>query len=211
MTGDAAGRLSIPPGSDFPLTNLPYGVGAPPGERPRIVVAVGSSAIDLAALAFRNRLDGTVAEPFEVFAADRLDRFMAAGPAAWAAVRTRLQELLADPAARIDVEAALLRREQLSLLLPFTVADYVDFYSSLDHASTVGRLFRPDAEPLPPNWRWLPVGYHGRAGTVVVSGTPVVRPTGERQRTDGGGGAPVVGPTEQLDFEAEVAFIVGVP
>ncbi|MGZ6803017.1 MAG: fumarylacetoacetate hydrolase family protein, partial [Nocardioidaceae bacterium] len=98
--------------------------------------------------------------------------------------------------------------------LPFTVADYVDFYCSLDHASNVGRIFRPDAEPLLPNWRHLPVGYHGRAGTVVVSGTDVVRPSGQRVSpgsTGGGPPAPTFGPSRRLDIEAEVGFVVGTP
>jgi fumarylacetoacetase len=96
----------------------------------------------------------------------------------------------------------------VALHLPFTVADYVDFYCSLDHASNVGRIFRPDAEPLLPNWRHLPIGYHGRAGTVVVSGTPVVRPCGQRRPP--GAEAPTFGPSVRLDIEAEVGFVVGV-
>jgi fumarylacetoacetase len=95
------------------------------------------------------------------------------------------------------------------LHLPFDVADYVDFYSSLEHATNMGRLFRPDADPLPPNWRWLPVGYHGRAGTVVVSGTDVRRPRGQLKPTDTD--APVYAPSRGLDIELELGFVVGVP
>jgi fumarylacetoacetase len=102
-----------------------------------------------------------------------------------------------------------MRRESVQLHLPFTVADYVDFYSSIDHASNVGRMFRPDGEPLLPNWRHLPVGYHGRAGTVVVSGTPIVRPWGQRRPR--GSDGPTYGATASLDIEAEVGFVVGVP
>ena len=94
-------------------------------------------------------------------------------------------------------------------LLPFTVADYVDFYSSLEHATNIGRMFRPDSEPLLPNWRHLPVGYHGRAGTVVVSGTPVRRPRGQAKAPDAD--TPVFGPSQRLDFELELGFVVGVP
>jgi fumarylacetoacetase len=94
-------------------------------------------------------------------------------------------------------------------LLPFTVADYVDFYSSLEHATNIGRIFRPDSEPLLPNWRHLPVGYHGRAGTVVVSGTPVRRPQGQAKPPDAT--APSFGPSHRLDFELELGFVVGVP
>ena len=91
--------------------------------------------------------------------------------------------------------------------LPIEVGDFVDFYSSIHHATNVGRLFRPDAEPLLPNWRYLPVGYHGRAGTVVVSGTPISRPTGQRRGPDGG--PPAFGPSKALDFELEVGFVTG--
>jgi fumarylacetoacetase len=98
---------------------------------------------------------------------------------------------------------------QADLTLPFAVADYVDFYSSLEHATNLGRMFRPDQEPLLPNWRWLPVAYHGRAGSVVVSGTDVVRPSGQRKAPDED--APTFGPTRRLDFELELGFVVGVP
>jgi fumarylacetoacetase len=104
----------------------------------------------------------------------------------------------------------LLPLAEVALRLPFHVADYVDFYSSLHHATNVGRLFRPQGDPLPPNWRWLPVAYHGRAGTVVVSGTPVVRPQGQRPPAEPAA-APSYGPTAALDVEVEVGFVVGTP
>ena len=99
--------------------------------------------------------------------------------------------------------------EEVEPRLPFTVADYVDFYSSLEHATNMGRMFRPDAEPLLPNWRHLPVGYHGRAGTVVVSGTPIRRPRGQTKTPDAD--APTFGPSRRLDVELELGFVVGVP
>jgi fumarylacetoacetase len=101
------------------------------------------------------------------------------------------------------------RSRSAALALPFDVADYVDFYSSLEHATNMGRLFRPDAEPLPPNWRWLPIGYHGRAGTVVVSGTDVVRPWGQLKPPEAD--APTYAPSRRLDVELELGFVVGVP
>jgi fumarylacetoacetase len=153
-------------------------------------------------------LDGTVPDPVTAFGADRLDAFLAAGPVAWHRVRTRLRELL-DASPPEQLLGAVLPLAALQPTLPFTVADYVDFYSSLEHATNVGRIFRPDAEPLPPNWRWQPIGYHGRAGTIVVSGTPVRRPIG--QWRPAGASRPVVGPTEKLDVEVEVAAVVGVP
>ncbi len=128
----------------------------------------------------------------DVFAQPTLNALMAAGPAAWreaiAAARAHDGPRIADPQMR----------------LPFDVADYVDFYASLEHASNLGRMFRPDQEPLLPNWRWLPVGYHGRAGTVVVSGTDVVRPRGQLRAGE-------FGPSQRLDVELELGFVVGVP
>ena len=127
------------------------------------------------------------------------------GPQTWARVREGLRALATGP----DAEPATVAIADVELLLPVAVRDYVDFYSSLDHATNVGRLFRPDADPLPPNWRHLPVGYHGRSGTVVVSGTPIRRPRG--QRLEAGADAPVFGPSMRLDVELELGFVVGVP
>jgi fumarylacetoacetase len=190
------------------VTNLPYGVAAPAGEPARVVVPIGTHALDLAAVARSGLLSGTLPDPVAAFAADTLDGLLGAGPAGWAAVRTRLRELL-DETPSEHLSGALLPLAGLQPALPFTVADYVDFYSSLDHATNVGRIFRPDADPLPANWRWQPLGYHGRAGTVVVSGTPVRRPIGQWRPP--GAQEPVVGPTEKLDVEVEVAYVVGVP
>jgi len=127
---------------------------------------------------------------------------LALGPDAWAETRAQITELVESEALpALPLDAA-------SLLLPFEVGDYVDFYASLDHASNVGRIFRPDQEPLLPNWRHLPVGYHGRSGTVVVSGTPVVRPCGQRKSP--AEQSPTYGPSLRLDIEAELGFVVGV-
>jgi len=192
----------VPDGHPFGLANLPFGVfshssaGAGAGAR-RIGVAVGEQVLDVAPV-----LDDAV------FAAPTLDRFLARGRATWSETRARITELLTDAHYQGAVSAHLLPRSEVTLHLPFTVADYVDFYCSLDHASNVGRIFRPDAEPLLPNWRHLPVGYHGRAGTVVVSGTPVVRPCGQRRPP--GSDGPAYGPSARLDVEAEIAFVVGV-
>jgi fumarylacetoacetase len=135
----------------------------------------------------------------DVFGEPSLNALLAAGPAAW-------DEAIA--AARSHDGPRIPEREA-RLRLPFDVADYVDFYSSLEHASNLGRLFRPDQEPLLPNWRWLPVAYHGRAGSVVVSGTDVVRPRGQSKGPDED--APTFGPSRRLDFELELGFVVGVP
>jgi fumarylacetoacetase len=130
----------------------------------------------------------------DVFAQPTLNPLLAAGPAAW---HEAVSAARAHDGPRVDVAPQL----------PFAVADYVDFYSSLEHATNLGRMFRPGADPLLPNWRWLPVGYHGRAGTVVVSGTDVIRPQGELK----GEGDPVYAPSRRLDIELELGFVVGVP
>jgi len=195
----------VPDGSPFPLQNLPYGVFAGAGDdQPRIGVAIGDGVLDLAA-ALRAE-DAGVAESFRQAS---LNGLLAAGPLRWSALRERVTGLLTDERHRRAVEPALLPADGLRMLLPFEVGDYVDFYSSEQHATNLGRIFRPAEEPLKPNWKHLPVGYHGRAGTVVVSGTPVARPCG--QRRPAGADAPGYGPSTRLDIEAEVGFVVGVP
>jgi fumarylacetoacetase len=179
------------------------------GARPRAGVAIGEHVLDLTALTVAGLLAGPDWRArHEWFAAGSLNAFMAAGPAAWQRIRSRLTGLLRDPRHRGKVEPHLVPRNSVELLLPFEVADYVDFYASREHAITVGQIFRPGSPALPRNWLHLPVGYHGRAGSVVVSGTPVRRPSG--QRLPGRAQAPVFGPTERLDFEAEIGFVVGV-
>ena len=192
--------VDVPDGSDFPIQNLPYGVFSTVESGPRVGVAIGNQVIDLSRVNVPYRAD---------FSEPTLNTFMARGRPAWDAVRARLFELLTDPGQRDAVSTHLLDGDQVTMHLPFEVADYVDFYASEHHASNVGRMFRPDAEPLTPNWKHLPIGYHGRSGTVVVSGTPVVRPTGQRKHPSEA--APTFGPTQRLDIEAEVGFVVGVP
>ncbi|MEU7843111.1 fumarylacetoacetase [Micromonospora sp. NPDC049114] len=189
-------------GSPYGVTNLPYGVFSAGGDEPRIGVRIGSWVFDLAGAETAELVlaAGALCRP-------TLNDFMALGRPQWTAVRQRIVELLTDPAHRSAVEPLLVPLADVELLLPFEVADYVDFYSSEHHASNVGQIFRPGQPPLLPNWKHLPIGYHGRAGTVVVSGTPVVRPTGQRASAEG----PVTGPSVRLDIEAEVGFVVGVP
>ncbi|MBF6546485.1 fumarylacetoacetase [Nocardia brasiliensis] len=185
-------RLEVPADSLFGVDNLPYGVFAPAGQNYRVGTRVGDAVVDLAA---------TLGDP--EFAGPSLAALMAQGPQRWREVRERVREL-------VDTEidsAAVHALADVRLGLPVPIGDYVDFYASIDHATNLGRLFRPDSEPLLPNWRHLPVGYHGRAGTVVVSGTDVIRPSGQR-RTDSG--TPDFGPSRRLDIEAELGFLVGV-
>jgi fumarylacetoacetase len=188
--------VPVPGGSPFPLQNLPYGVFSRGTDQPRVGAAIGDHVVDLAPV-LRD----------DVFATASLNPFMARGREAWSATRQELTSLLADPAHRAAVEPHLIPRDAVRLHLPFEVADYVDFYSSEHHASNVGRIFRPGSPPLSPNWKHMPIGYHGRAGTVVVSGTPVVRPCGQRKRP--ADAAPSFGPSIRRDIEAEVGFVVG--
>jgi fumarylacetoacetase len=192
--------ITVPEDSPFPIQNLPYGVFRHQKAAPRVGVAVGEWVLDLARLDIPHAAD---------FASPSLNRFMARGRPAWKAVRARLQNLLRDPAQRPHVQPHLIPQVEVHLELPFAVGDYVDFYSFEPHARNMGLMLRPGSEPLLPNWRHLPVGYHGRAGTVVVSGTPVRRPSG--QRREPGAAAPSFGPTQRLDIEAEVGFVVGRP
>ena len=197
--------LPVPADSPFGIANLPYGVVEWPGHpRPRVAVPIGEQVLDLAGLL--EHIDGDLA--FLVRGVS-LDHLLQEGPEAWAALRATLVHLLTDDRHREVVEPALLPRDQVRSVLPFTVADYVDFYSSEQHATNIGRIFRPDSPPLPPNWKHLPVGYHGRAGTVAVSGTDVVRPQGQRKPPDAA--TPAYGPSVRLDIEAEVGFVVGTP
>ncbi|MEH0841335.1 fumarylacetoacetase [Micromonospora sp. CPCC 205711] len=189
-------------GSAYGISNLPYGVFRHDGREARIGVRVADLVLDLAGAEAAGLVlaGGALGRP-------TLNDFMALGRPQWTAVRQRLVELLTEEAHRPAVEPLLVPLAEVELLLPFDVADYVDFYSSDHHASNVGQIFRPGQPPLLPNWKHLPIGYHGRAGTVVVSGTPVVRPSGQRATPQG----PTTGPSVRLDIEAEVGFVVGVP
>jgi fumarylacetoacetase len=185
-----------PRGAPFGLANLPYGVFSAGNGHPRVGVRIGDSVLDLAE-----------ALGEQVFAEPALNAFMAQGRARWSDVRARITELLAGERHRATVEAALRPLSAVRLHLPFVPGDYVDFFGNEYHAANAGRIFRPDGEPLTPNWRHLPIGYHGRSGTVVPSGTPVIRPCGQRKPP--GEPLPVFGPSRRLDFEAEVGFVIG--
>jgi fumarylacetoacetase len=167
-----------------------FGVFSVDGNAPRVGFRANEGILDLAEAGL-----GTV------FEAATLNPFLALGRSSWEDTVARADEL-------VDAGADLVAPEAATSHLPFEVGDYVDFYSSLEHATNLGRLFRPDSEPLLPNWRHLPVGYHGRAGTVVVSGTPVVRPSGQTKGP--ADGAPRYGPSRRLDIELELGFVVGI-
>jgi fumarylacetoacetase len=169
-------------------------------------VAIGAYVLDAGAAA---RTTGAPSAVLAPLSAPVLNPLLAQGPPVWARVRASLTAWLTEDAFRGTVESCLVPREEVTLHLPFEVADYVDFYASEHHAANLGRIFRPGSEPLTPNWKHLPIGYHGRAGTVVVSGTPVARPSGQRKGP--GDPAPDFGRSRRLDFEAEVGFVVGAP
>src|SRR5208282_2226662 len=190
--------LDLLPDSLFGTANLPYGVfSADEGRRdPGIGVRIGDSVLDLARV---------LADP--VFGEPTLNAFMAQGRSRWNEVRAQITELLTAERHRGAVEAALYPVSAVRSHLPFTAGDYVDFFGNEYHAANAGRILRPDSEPLAPNWKHLPIGYHGRSGTIVVSGTPVTRPRGQRLGPQDS--APTFGPSRRLDFEAEVGFVVG--
>ena len=197
--------LDLPPGTGFGVLNLPFGIfSTEPAGGPRAGAAIGDQVLDVAAVADDLRLPLR-----ELFAEPALNRFLAAGPAAWREARERITEWLTSPAHRAVVQPHLVPLAGARLHLPFAVADYVDFYASRNHAENVGAIFRPGQPPLPRNWLHMPLGYHGRAGSVVVSGTPLTRPHG--QRREPGADGPSFGPSLRLDFEAEVGFVAGVP
>jgi fumarylacetoacetase len=184
----------------FGISTLPYGV-VRTGNGAQPAVRIGEFALLL-----RPATAALLGEHAALFSGPNLDAFLAAGAESWAQVRAAVTSWLTDEDYRQQLEPLLVPLAGLPAVLPFSVADYVDFYASENHARNAGRIFRPDAEDsLLPNWKHLPVGYHGRAGTVVVSGTGVRRPSGQRRT----GTEVEFGPTQRLDIEAEVGFVVG--
>ncbi|WP_406421441.1 fumarylacetoacetase [Streptomyces sp. NBC_00842] len=198
--------LDLAEGDPFGPHNLPYGVFSThdhPEDR-RVGVRIGNHVLDAGAAAH------ALGSPYaQLLAHPDLTALLSAGRTAWRDVRRALAAWVTVPAHRPDIEPLLHPLGSVTLHLPYAVADYVDFYASENHATNVGKIFRPDGVALTPNWKHLPIGYHGRSGTVVVSGTDVVRPSGQRKAPSDA--APVFGPSVKLDIEAEVGFVVGVP
>ena len=203
-------------GSGFGLEHLPYGVIRVPGGSPGPAVRIGERALVLPPLAAAGLLDSVAgSDPGALrgaLEAPTLNRLLELGRPTWSRLRARLVELLRhgnDELAGAGIaDEALVALTEADQLIPIEVGDYVDFYSSIEHASNVGRLVRPDEEPLFPNWRHHPVGYHGRAAGVVVSGTPIRRPVGQTG-PDTSEGPPRFGPEPRLDFELELGFVTG--
>ena len=202
--------VEVDPTSDFPIQNLPYGVFSSAGSAPRVGVAIGDQVLDLALL----QAEGLIDLPAGVFADTSINAFMALGPAAWTATRARISALLRHDNPKLRDNAALraralIPRGRVTLHLPLQVAGFTDFYSSKEHATNVGTMFRDASNPLLPNWLHIPIGYNGRASTVVVSGTPVRRPRGQLKPP--GAEMPSFGPCRRLDFELEVGVVIGQP
>jgi len=202
--------IDVSPTSDFPIQNLPYGVFSARGLAPRIGVAIGDDILDLWELEQDGRLN---VEP-GTFAVPSLNAFMLQGAKVWSQTRARISELLrADhPELRDNDELrklALVPMREARLHLPIAVSGYTDFYSSKEHATNVGVMFRGKDNALQPNWLHMPIGYNGRASTVVVSGTKVKRPRGQLKSPNAD--SPGFGPCRRLDFELEIGVVIGQP
>jgi fumarylacetoacetase len=214
-TFDPKLRSFVPcdPEGDFPIHNLPYGVFRPmSGGGARVGVAIGTMVLDLAALEERGFFRHLPSGDRRVFARGSLNAFLASGRDTWRTARATIQQLLREeePTLRDDAvlrQAALHARDEVILGLPAEVGDYTDFYSSREHATNVGVMFRGRENALMPNWLHVPIAYHGRASSLVVSGTEIRRPCGQTRPDDAA--PPVFGPTRSLDIELEVGFLVG--
>jgi len=197
------------PGSDFPLENLPYGVFRHSGKT-RIGTAIGDQVLDLKACGESGLLAGLPAGVRDACSREQLNELMALGPASWSALRRQLTAMLDGDRANKETQARLgpllLPLVEVEMQLPAQIGDYTDFYASIHHATRVGRLFRPD-NPLLPNYKYVPIGYHGRASSLVVSGTDIHRPNGQTKPASSA--EPVFGASRSLDYELEVGIFVG--
>ena len=196
------------PASDFPIQNLPYGVFCHQGQT-RIGVAIGDQILDLRACASKSLLNPLSNEIVSACSSELLNPLMSLGSASWSALRRYLTNLLdadqANEEAQRNAENILIPMYEATMQLPAAIGDYTDFYASIHHATRVGRLFRP-ANPLLPNYKYLPIGYHGRASSIVISGHAIHRPCGQTRSAES---LPVLGPTRSLDYELEVGMFVG--
>ena len=204
--------IDVAPDSHFPIQNLPFGVFQPVGGAPRVGVAIGDYVLDLAVLEEGGHFRSAEFPRAPVFSSDALNSFLSLGRPAWRKARGVIQDLLdADTSTlRDDAELrgrAFHTRKDITMLLPARIGDYTDFYSSYHHAHNVGTMLRGAENALMPNWKWLPVAYHGRASSIVVSGTDVRRPHGQIKPPDSA--APIFGASRSLDYELETAFLIG--
>jgi len=207
--------IPVSPESDFPLQNLPYGVfKLKVGSEPAIGAAIGEYVLDLSVLEQKGLFLKTSLGGKTVFAKSSLNDFMSAGRAAWKQVRTILQTILSEdnPLLRDDPtlrKIALIPMSDVKMCLPVEIGDYTDFYSSKEHAVNVGTMFRGKENALMPNWVHIPIAYHGRSSSIVISGTDIIRPKGQTKEAEAH--VPSFGPSRLLDFELEMGFFIGVP
>ena len=202
--------LDIPEGSDFPIQNIPFGIFKTKKQAPRVCTRIGDHVVDLAKMNDLGFFDG-IDLPKNTLRNQYLNDFMALGKSTTRAVRDRISDLFNKRSrkwnAKEKADQFLIKVDAVEMILPVQVRDYTDFYSSIEHAKNVGAMFRDPKNALLPNWRHLPVGYHGRASSIIVSGTPIHRPKGQSKAKDAT--KPSFGPSKLLDFELEMAFVIG--
>ncbi len=204
--------IDVPDGSDFPIQNIPFGIIEKSNGKVRCASRIGNYAIDLYAMAKLGYFDNLMGIKKKVFRQESLNDFIALGQPTWRAVRERISDLFELDSSHIreNIEAKskiLVHIDEVKMKMPVTVGDYTDFYSSIEHATNVGKMFRDPDNALLPNWKHIPVGYHGRSSSIVVSGTDIHRPNGQTKADDAA--APTFGPSRLFDFELEMAFITG--
>src|SRR2546429_6236199 len=204
--------IEVSPDSHFPIQNLPFGVFQPKASRPRVGVAIGDFIVDLSVLEELGHFQWPESRNQKIFSQDSLNGFLVLGRPAWRKTREILQHLLSveTPTLRDDArlcESVFHAQKDVVMKLPVRIGNYTDFYSSYHHAHNVGTMLRGPENALMPNWKWLPVAYHGRASSVVVSGMDVRRPSGQTKAPDAT--APTFGPSKSFDYELEMAFLIG--
>jgi len=204
--------IDVSPDSHFPIQNLPFGIFQPRGGKSRAGVAIGDFVADLSVLEELGHFRSPEFQGRKPFSEDSLNGFLALGRPAWRKARAVLERLLSSKTPILRDNARLRSRvfhsqEKVTMKLPVRIGNYTDFYSSYHHAQNVGTMLRGPENALMPNWKWLPVAYHGRASSVIASGTDVRRPSGQTKAPDAN--APTFGPTKSLDYELEMAFLIG--
>ncbi|HEX5492787.1 MAG TPA: fumarylacetoacetase [Candidatus Udaeobacter sp.] len=204
--------IEVSPDSHFPIQNLPFGIFQPKGGKPRAGVAIGDLVADLSVLEDLGHFRSPEFRGRKVFSEDSLNSFLALGRPAWRKVRAVLERLLSSKTPILRDNARLRARvfhsqEKVTMKLPVRIGNYTDFYSSYHHAHNVGTMLRGPDNALMPNWKWLPVAYHGRASSIIPSGADVRRPSGQTKPADAP--RPSFGPSKSLDYELEMAFLIG--
>lgn len=198
--------VEIPKQTDFTIYNLPFGIFSATDKSKRIGVAIGDQILDLVEASSLGIFDG-LGISTSTLENDYLNDFIALGKKTTSAAREKIQSHLCDENSPLKSASGIfIKQEEAQMHLPVKVGDYTDFYSSIEHATNVGKMFRDPENALLPNWKHLPVGYHGRASSIIVSGEDIHRPKGQTKPDDG---PPVFGPCKLMDFELEMAFIVG--